>query len=138
MSGLEYDRNGVYRLYSELKGHKDGQMSCPSDLVHGVVIENESVCDITVEFRAIPGTDLVTYADGTPWTDSLSLRGSSKPRRQQRDWREEEMRIGPRSDRNKVRLRHDIDVTSEFHWREADGYGPPERGVSVRHRLTLK
>jgi len=137
MNGQEYDRNGVYRLYSELKSHRDGQMSCPSDLVHSVVVENTSVCDISVEFKANPQTELVTYARGTPWTDSLCLGGSSKPRRQRKDWREEAMLVGLRADRTKARLRRDVDVTSEFRWLSKDGFGPPEPGVSLQHRLIL-
>jgi hypothetical protein len=136
-SGQEYERNGVYRLYSELKGHKDGKMSCPSDHVHSVVVENTSVCDINVEFKVIPQTELVSYAGGTPWIDSLCLGGSSKPRRKREDWSEEEMLVGPRPALTKARLKRDVDVTSDFRWRSEDGFGPAEPGVSLQHRLIL-
>lgn len=135
--GVAYDRNGVYRLYSELKGHKDEQVSCPSALVHAVVVENTSVCDINVEFKVTPRTELVTYANGTPWTDSLSLGGSSKPGHQREDWREEEMLVGPRPAPTKARARHDVDVTTEFRSLSVDGFGPPQPGVSLQHRLAL-
>lgn len=140
MSGQEKDRDAVLRLWSELKGHTGGELRRPAEFIHRLELENCSVCDLWVEFTASPATpdtSLVSYAPTTPWSDELDLAGSSKSRRHREDARERQIRVQPCPDAGGTRQREDLDVRTTFRWKSPDGLGPPERSVSVRHRLTL-
>jgi hypothetical protein len=138
VSGLERNRDGVLRLQSELKGHASGRLTCPSQLIHRLEVENCSVCDVLVDFTATPRTPLVTYASATPWSDRLDLAGSSKPRHLQSDWREEQMDVHRLPTPSQAQHRRDLDVTTTFRSRFPGALGPPQLSVSVQHRLVLQ
>ncbi len=138
MKGWEDKSDGKLRLRTEIRDHRSGDVRCPSQVEHVIRIDNVTLLDLQVSFVSAPNGSLLQYLGGTPWKESFTLAGSSVPRRDRYDEREQNLAIDALTEGASNAVRRDLEIKSTAQPVTANGGGPVQSSVAAELKLTLR
>ncbi|HEX8753960.1 MAG TPA: hypothetical protein VF731_11135 [Solirubrobacterales bacterium] len=101
-------------------------------------IDNVTVLDLQVEFVSVPSGSMLRYLDGRPWEDSFPLHGSSVPRRDRYDEREQNLHVNPFTEKASNVMRQNLEIKSTAQAVSSNGGSPVQPSVGAELRLTLR
>lgn len=138
MKGWDDRSDGKLRLRTEIRDHRSGDLRCPSQVEHVIRIDNVTVLDLQVEFVSVPSGSMLRYLDGRPWEDSFPLHGSSVPRRDRYDEREQNLHVNPFTEKASNVMRQNLEIKSTAQAVSSNGGSPVQPSVGAELRLTLR
>jgi hypothetical protein len=138
LKGWDDRSDGKLRMRTEIRKHRSGNLKCPSQVDHVIRIDNVTVLDLAVEFVSAPSGSMVRYLGGARWEDSFLLRGSSVPRRNRYEEREQSLSVDAFTQKASKMVRRDLKIESTAQAVSSNGGAPVQPSVGVELQLTLR
>lgn len=139
MNGWDDKCDGTLWLQTEVKKHRRGVLTSPSQVEHAVQIDNVSVCDVEVTFTSTPENAMLHYEDGKPWAQKFTLEGSSAPRGRRSESRRKHLAVAQLNGEDEASHTLLVKATAQsYDVKRATTDGPLEESSVAILRLVLR